>query len=316
MPTLKKWGLNDRCNFIYVVFHHWLYVWQLWKTYTSMKQPKMFTVSKYSTDKGVVYDESQITLHNYKEPLSPVKKGFGYYGTISATIDGKYIQCHICGGLYENLGGHLRGKHQLLGREYKERFGLAFMSALVSENYRNENTKRSLLWWASLSEKDKDKYKTKARANYKTKKMPQPKQTLETLNKNGTCPAQLLEKIKEVAQTLGHTPSKKEFIATTGTQRYVHLIYKTFGSWTTAVETTGRIPKDKNHGRGGNRKYTNDQLLDYLANFAQENGRVPSYTDFYRNLLPTLGVYERRWGNLENARQEAGVYEILESKKK
>lgn len=275
---------------------------------------KKFKVSEYRTDRGTVYDETELTLHNYKEPLSPIKKGFGYYGTISATIDGKYIQCHICGGLYENLGGHLRGKHQLLGREYKERFGLAFMSALVSEGYRNENTKRSLLWWSSLSEDDKAKYKKKSAENARLKHTPQPKQALETLNKNGTCPAQLLEKIKEVAETLGHTPSKKEFIATTGTQRYVHLIYKTFGSWTTAVETTGQTPKDKNHGKGGYRRYEDDQLLDYLANFAEKNGRVPSYTDFYRELLPTLSVYEKRWGNLENARQAAGVYEILEAR--
>lgn len=276
---------------------------------------KKFTVSEYSNEKGVVYDESQLTLHNYKEPLSPVDKGYGYYGTISATNDGMYIQCHICGGLYENLGSHLKAKHQLSGKEYKERFGLAFMSALVSENYRNENTKRSLLWWNSLSEKEKNHYKKKSRENGRLKSTPQQKQTLEALNKNGTCPAQLLEKIKEVAVTLGHTPSKKEFIATTGTQRYVHLIYKTFGSWTNAVEATGQIPKDKNHGKGGYRHYEDEELLDYLASFARDNGRVPSYSDFYRNLLPTLAVYERRWGNLENARQEAGVYEILDAKK-
>lgn len=273
-----------------------------------------FRVSKYSTEKGVSYDESQITLHNYKEPLSPVEKGFGYYGTISATVDGMYIQCHICGGLFENLGSHLKAKHSLTGKEYKERFGLAFMSALVSENYRNENTKRSLLWWNSLTESERDKYKKKSRENARLKDTPQQKQTLETLNKNGTCPAQLLEKIKEVAETLGHTPSKKEFIATTGTQRYVHLIYKTFGSWTNAVEATGHTPKDKLHGRGGYRHYEDNELLDYLANFATKHHRVPSYSDFYRNLLPTLSVYERRWGNLENARQAAGVYEILEER--
>lgn len=260
------------------------------------------------------YDESQLTLHNYKEPLSPIEKGFGYYGTITATIDGMYIQCHLCGNLYKNLGSHIKNAHSMLGKEYKERFELAFMSALVSENYRIESKKRALKWWASLGAEEQERMKQKASENNSYKRTPQQLQQLETKNVRGTCPDQLLEKIKEVAESLGHTPSKKEFIGALRSQRYVHLIYKTFGSWTTAVDMAGYMPKEKNHGRGGYRHYEDEELLAYLAKFAEETGEIPSYSDFYRGLFPSLSVYQHRWGNLENARIAAGVYDILEAR--
>jgi hypothetical protein len=256
------------------------------------------------------YKKEDLTLHNYKEPLTKIEGGHGYYGTITATVDGKYIQCHICGDLFENLGNHLRHDHKTNGKEYKERFGLAFMSALVSETYRLKQKKRSVKWWHNLSDEEKSRRKEMARRN-RRKNNKQPRQQLETKNKRGTCPDQLLEKIREVADKLGRTPSKRDFIKACGTQRYVHLIYKTFGSWSGAVDMAGYRPLNNKVGKGGYRKYEDEELLAYLANFAEEHKEIPSYSDFFRGDLPSLGVYERRWGNLENARVVAGVYDIL-----
>jgi hypothetical protein len=114
----------------------------------------------------------------------------------------------------------------------------------------------------------------------------------------------------EVATNIGHTPSKAEFINECGTQRYVHLIYKVFGSWKEAILMMGMEPKEP--AKGGYRKYDDCELLEYLRQFAESNKKIPTATDFKRGLLPSFSTYTHRFGSIENARQEAGVYNYVE----
>ena len=132
---------------------------------------------------------------------------------------------------------------------------------------------------------------------------------METKNKRGVCPDQLLAKIKEVAEKVGHTPSLVEFIEVTGTQRFKHLIFKTFGSWKNALKMVNLQPKEKRMGRYI--KYSSEELLEYLVIFAQENLRIPTSTDCRRGLLPDSAVYTRRFGSLPKARELAGVYNFV-----
>lgn len=46
--------------------------------------------------------------------------------------EGKLI-CHICGRSYDKLASHIRGKHRISEKEYKERFGLNRTYRLTSE---------------------------------------------------------------------------------------------------------------------------------------------------------------------------------------
>lgn len=55
--------------------------------------------------------------------------------------DGK-VRCHCCGKFFEDLGPHLRHKHNLRADSYRSMFGLNTRTALVSERLRD--TKRSL----------------------------------------------------------------------------------------------------------------------------------------------------------------------------
>ena len=264
-----------------------------------------------------LYKATELTLTNYKEPLIsiPKGKGFGYYGTIINTNDGKYIQCHICGKLFTSLPGHILNGHKKKVADYKEEFGLAKMTALVSESERFVLKDRYLKWFNSMSEEEKQKFSQTRKDNWKKfikgRRRGQPGLSLEDKNKRGTCPDQLLEKIREVAKTLGHTPSKLEFIQTLGTQRYIHLIYKTFGSWEGAVDLAGFMPKQR--GRGGYTfTYDNEQLLEYLRNFVVVHKKIPTWTDFNRGLLPSYTIYTRRFGSIENAREEAELYELID----
>ena len=271
-------------------------------------------------EKLVAYNGAYLTLTNYKEPLKPVKRkdGFGYYGALCSTIGGDLVQCHVCGELFKDVGKHSQLAHGLYAKDYRKEYDLAYKTALCSENERQRRKMKYMKWLNKMSVEERKAYQekmikasAKGRENLKTTEG----YTLraETKNKRGTCPAQLLDKIKEVAEKIGHTPSKFEFIGETETQRYVHLIYKTFGSWTNALRMIGMQPKKpKIHKNGNYRRYTRDELLEYLVIFAQEFNKIPTHTDFRRGLLPSYETYTRRWGSLENARQEAGVYEHLE----
>lgn len=257
--------------------------------------------------------DNNLTISNYKEPLRPVKDGFGYQGTLIGTIDGTKIQCHICGELFGELSKHII-RHKMNVKEYREKFELARSTALISESVREERKVRTLKWLNSLSPEEKKDFlkrsrsKMSATAKKKRALAGQPKVSLETKNKRGTCPDQLLDKIKKCAEAIGQTPSKREFIDWCESQRYVHLIYKTFGSWSAAIKMIN-LKKRVKKECGGRKKYSNEELLEYLQIFYQENGTPPTETDCRRGLIPDSSVYKRRFGSLPKARELAGIYD-------
>jgi len=259
--------------------------------------------------------DDNLVLLNYKEPLKKVTDGHGFYGAITVTKDGKGVQCHICGLLFSSVKDHIRHAHNISVPQYKEQFQLSDTSALISEELRQRFIDSSNTWYASLSPKEKEALREKRRRGIIAylKKHPEgfahgKSLRLEARNKRGTCPDQLLEKIRGIKEKLGHTPSKEEFIRETKTQRFVHIIYKTFGSWSTAVRMSGMDAKEKHNASKG-KHYTRDQLLDYLKIYYQENNRPPSASDCRRSLIPSLESYINRFGSFHNARLAAGITE-------
>ena len=254
---------------------------------------------------------TELTFYHYKEPLLavPAEKGFGYYGAMLSSLDGSKIMCHICGKLYGELQLHVRQAHKISVKEYRELFQLAHKTKLISEKVRLDRKRR---FWKML--KDRPELYEKYKANWKKPpgrrgNLKQPKLTLETHNKRGTCPDQLLDKIREVKERIGHVPSLKEFVAECGTQRYKHLIFKVYGSWANALQLLA-YPQKKNTGKGRGR-HKKEELLELLEIFAQDNDKIPTSTDCNRGLLPDMRVFVRVFGSFEEARSQAGVYEIV-----
>ncbi len=257
--------------------------------------------------------EETLTLKHYKLPLLPIPTGlgFGYYGALSVTTDGDKVQCHLCGKLYESLALHIYGHHNMRVAEYREKFNLSRSTALVSEKERERLKEATLTWLKSLSKEQKRKMQEKATRAVRAWKKENPNRAwrirLETKNKRGTCPDQLLAKITEIKEKLGYVPSLKEFVKECGTERYKHLIFTTFGSWANALsmlkyeqkENTSQMPK-----------YTDEELLEYLVNFAKTNGRVPTCSDSKRDFLPSKDTYRVRFGSFERAKELAGLSSI------
>lgn len=262
-------------------------------------------------------NDDSLVLKNYKEPLIQIPKavGYGYYGAILVTLDGEKMQCHVCGKLFGDVGIHARQAHSIAYDEYRDKYQLARGTSLISEAVRGQRKDRTLRWLASLTPEQKEAYKQKGMKAYlkwrKEKGATARKITLETKNKRGTCPDQLLAKIHEVAATLGHTPSLREFIGTCGTQRYKHLIFTTFGSWEKAVKKAGLVVKARYSHPIGTKavRYTDEELLDYLSIFYTEQGKIPTETDYHRGFIPNTDLYRRRFGSIAQARELAGIRE-------
>ena len=244
--------------------------------------------------------ETGLTFSHYKLPLKKNVGGFGYMGAILGTMDGEKIQCHVCGLLYRDVGFHARQAHKLPVIEYKEKYNLAKNSVLISEAEREARKMRSYEWYYKLSQAQKDEISRKQKQAWN--------KCLETKNKKGTCPDQLLEKIKEVAEKMGKTPTKREFIEETGGQRYYHLIRVTFGGWPQALKMLGMSQRE-NKGNLGKRYhlYSREELIEYLQIFWQENQKIPTGTDCRRGLLPSQDAYYRAFGSFPNARSAAGI---------
>lgn len=264
------------------------------------------------TNNGIEIEESEVLLYNYKEPLKKFEGYFGYLGTVSLTPDRNRVQCHFCGLFYKGLNNHYsrcpgveryRIETGIIidsARKYKEVIGLSPGTALVGEGYR-----------ASLIKNGTNTY-----ALHKDKMFlnrPQPRtrpgklNTLESKNRNGTCPDQLLDRIRFLSNKLGHTASKREFLTFYKT-RFMSPIVMTFGNYVNAVRKAGLVPAYDNEDRWKRKpKYNKEQLIEFYQDFYKVHQRPPFLSDHSRGLLPSWNTYWRCFGSIHNARRAAGI---------
>jgi hypothetical protein len=234
----------------------------------------------------------------YKEPLTKVTEGFGYYGTIAYDKTQNYTQCHICGNFFENLGMHVNKKHDKTAADYRREFGLPVTLSLRAPKAKTYQWET----WQKLDKKQREK-KFQQLAEARTQGMPAAisRKSLYSKNLEGRCPEQLLDKIVTLKHKLGHTPSSTEFVKEYGSG-FLGSIKLTFGTWNEAVILLGMSPRKA----GGEREYDKENLLDMLRNFYKDKGREPMSSD-NAGLLPSRQTYSRHFGSWTNAKQEAGI---------
>jgi hypothetical protein len=51
------------------------------------------------------------------------------------------LKCKICGKQFQHLGSHIWHKHKITARQYKEKFGLPYNMALISEKIYEKKVK-------------------------------------------------------------------------------------------------------------------------------------------------------------------------------
>ncbi len=261
-----------------------------------------------------------IVIYDYKEPLKaiPESLGFGYYGCISGTQGGTKIQCHICGLLFRCLSSHIGRVHNMGIREYQDLFSLVYETKLISPEFKKER-RETYMQTFSKEEREKNQRKASKKAGRQYGKIhARPKLSLETLNKRGSCPDQIIAKILEVKKKLGHQPSQREFMVQDDGEKYFRYIRRTFKTWNEAIKVAGLTPQARwEAGRAyskperkptGRRGYSKEELIEYLKLFKQEENRVPRCSDFGLGILPHIRTYQHHFKTLQNARSLANIY--------
>lgn len=249
-----------------------------------------------------------LIYENYKLPLKevPKDKGFGFFGVIALSKDRDLMQCHICGKLYANVSLHIRG-HKISTDDYKEQYQLAKGTSLIGEATRQKYQQLAMKRLSNL-EIRVPAHILKRHEDIRAGRIVQPaalkKLTLESRNKRGLCPDQVLQKIKDLERELGHCPTVTEFKKAYGS-RYLSSINFHFGGYNKACRKADLVP------RQDILNYTDEELLNKLVEFNKKYGRIPMTSDFERGLLPTARTYKNHFGTLNWARVEAGLGAVI-----
>lgn len=248
--------------------------------------------------------EELIPLNIYKPPFNkiPEGEGFGFEGVILKTPDGSKIQCHICGELFELLCIHIR-QHGMNVTEYRQKFQLARLTKLISPMRSEERSKAYISRYSDEEMKAmREKGQKAAKGKMNGKGVPL---SLETKNKRGSCPDQIIEKIKQLALELGHTPTQLEFNRQEYGERFLHLIKDTFGTYRNALKVAELTPKIRDAYTKPKRSV--EELQSYVTCFYEKEGRVPRFSDFGNGFLPFYSVYKRYFKDIEDMRSHLNL---------
>lgn len=111
---------------------------------------------------------------------------------------------------------------------------------------------------------------------------------------------QLLKYLVQFDKENGRIPVANDFNNKNPKYPSLSTYIKNFGSWNNALKLA-RL--DIN-----NFTETDEELLKYLIQFYQENGKVPGRNDFNKNSkYPSFGTYCKRFGNWSNALKLVGL---------
>lgn len=250
---------------------------------------------------------NQVNTASYKEPMRKVEEGFGYYGAITSSNDGGHIQCHVCGYFFANLGAHVSMKHSDLGTQnYKVKFGLRLKEGLLSDVERvsrqdsyNKTARENLqnlekAWAANKKKRESGELKSGG-------DMWSP----QTRNEKGMCEDQTIAKLQHLAEANGGVVTQKLFLAEYGGGA-LDPVRTWFGTWENALEKADIKSFIKS------RKEVRDNIPQSILDFYIREGRTPQSSDFDSDtLLPGRKIVSNSYGNLNNARQAAGVPRLI-----
>lgn len=267
------------------------------KTMASCRQCKSDRAKELRGEKGdFLPPDTKAIMASYKEPLKPVTKGFGFYGTIAYDETEQYTQCHMCGNFYPSLGSHIAKAHGKDSRAYRLEFGLPSTISLKGPKAKNHNFEK----WAALSAEEKAVIIERLKAASEgTKRGSDRSKALYYKNLEGRCPDQLLDKIEKLATKLGRTPTYREF-DTEYTGGHSQSVKLTFGSWNEAIKILGLKPRSRG---GGLHEYDRETLLTMLFDFKERYGREPMVSDTRKGLLPSQTTYRHHFGNWSTAKE-------------
>lgn len=254
---------------------------------------------------------------NYKYPIRKVKTGFGFIGVVIRSKREELVQSHIDGLFYQKINNaHVKkgGFDNVSG--YKKYYGIGAMTSLMSKSLRAKQSAAAKKRYLSIPPEKLLTMKLKGFRVMKERRINENRKgskiAFEHRNRKGTCPDQLLKKIKQLEKKIGRVPSTDDFRMEYGT-KFLGVICYHFGTWKNAVKLAGFVPlsDQKPNGTG----YLKEELLERLKMFYEINGYSPTTRDFSRTFLPCRKVFSRYWKTLNAARIQAGIPSVSHIKK-
>lgn len=249
-----------------------------------------------------------VTMYNYKEPFMAFEapswnsdKGHGFTGVLLHDRNTDTIQCHLCGKWFESLQAHTKKEHGVKPNDYKQLTGLAKRTVLLNEAQRKVLIENGIKYSGNLRPggKHTEEQKEKIRASLIKRGG-----TMEKKNEEGTCPAQLISRLKKLYEQLGRTPTDSEVTF----HQTLRKVYGTMEEACRIAEIPYRPSGKTIHTR---EKYTKVFCIKFLKDHYEKNHKFPSAIWFKENNESGLYRATNRHGVkflYKEALRDAGVF--------
>lgn len=261
------------------------------------------------THEEQVLIRGKVFLYKQKAPFVP--SGKSVLGALEYREADDKVRCHECGEWFISLSQHLGKSHALLAADYKKRHGLNLTASLCGLRLSAVFSRRSkrTISQSPISPAQRSEWLRKAviaRADkYRGSTMRADSRASELRNESGTCQAQLLGKIREIAEKLGRTPTQADLHNGGISVRSAQLALGVH-SLPEVLALAGMAPK---RSYGDTYRYTPQMLIELLRAFTVKYGRTPTVHDVQKfKLLPDYGTFKRHFGSMRAAYQAAGVF--------
>jgi len=260
-----------------------------------------------------IVDSGFIPLYKGEPPFMPYKGGHGFMGVVLQHQASGKIQCHLCGGLYENVLLHVRTAHKKFSAlKFRTSIGVNRGTPLCSPKV-SESRART---WVNLTPAKRAAIKKNLAAGNKErikkgKFGKGTKRNVQMQNKVGSCDLQLKTRVLKLSEKLGRLPTTKELNQDSS---LYSLIYPRFGSYANALAAWGidaklvaekdafsKAKRREAHAKANQARamHSKDSLLRAVKLFAAKHGRAPRSTDLRRrdSNLPHYSNYYLHFGN-------------------
>jgi hypothetical protein len=246
-------------------------------------------------------------LYRQKAPFVP--SGMSVCGALEFDEAEDRVKCHECGEWFRHVGLHAVAAHRITAKEYKRRHGLRAKSALCGESIRTRLSAgmagRGAAQAMLLNRPNTRWMESVLRRMTGDSNPGKLGRTGEDLNKRMHCRAQLMQRIKTVAEKLGRTPTCLDLaehgmhynsIASSFNVKTINEVMRIIG-----LSTNSEFPR---------KKYTRESLIGMLRDFFNEHRRIPTRSDQNRGIFPAFACFRRYFSSMDAVYVEAGLSEV------
>jgi hypothetical protein len=195
-------------------------------------------------------------IGKYVPPFEKNTTGFGFKGVALEDFKSGKLQCSICGEWFEQLPIHLFHAHDITSPDYKRKFGLLQSTALKSKKMR---LAQSVVMQKMRNSHPKHRMKFKNNNLFAGNRKGIVKAE-ESKNKFGVCDLQVMEKVIELHNELGKTPTLTDLKDRYGAG-FIFQLHKRYSSYINYCNSIGFEPNFSNYNPKYSREYFIEKAL-------------------------------------------------------